>query len=145
MKHTEWNEKAKERLANLRLIFQSSNGNGVSQEQKNEMIQLHELEHLDDLKRFGNLLDWLIRLLYKHDPIDLVPCVIPKDEYDVEARMILRELAIRENPNLKEITEIVHQIFAMEFDEHSAGTIDRPCYEIIAKELINHIEEWKNK
>lgn len=145
MKNKEWNEIDKERLANLRLIFQLNKGNGVSQEHRMEMMQLHKIEHLDDLNRFGNLLDWLIRLLYKHDPIDLVPCVIPKDEYDIEARMILRELEIRENPDLKEITEVVHQIFAMEFDDHSAGTIDRPCYESIAKELINRIEEWKNK
>jgi hypothetical protein len=145
MKYTEWNDAAKEHMAGLRLIFQTSKGNGVTQDQRMEMLHLHDLEHRDDLRRFGNALDWLTRLLYEHDPIDLVPCVVPKDEYDIEARMILRELAIRGTPGLKEITEVVHQIFVMEFDNPSAGTIDRPCYEAIAKELFDHTKDWQGK
>lgn len=145
MKYTEWNNAAKEHLAQLRFIFQTSQGNGITYEQRTEMLALHNLEHRDDLRRFGNSLDWLIRLLYEQDPIELVPCVVPKDEYDIEARMILRELAIRGTPTLKEITEVVHQIFVMEFDEHSSGTIDRPCYQTIAKELLARTEEWQGK
>lgn len=145
MKYSKWNNAAKERLAGLRLIFQASKGNGVTQEERLEMVHLHNLEHQDDLQRFGGLLDWLIRLIYEHDPIELVPCVIPKDEYDIEARMILRELAIRGTPGLEEITEVVHQIFVMEFDDHSAGTIDRSCYAAIAKELLDRTKEWQGK
>jgi len=145
MKHTEWNDAAQKYMAELRFIFQASKGNGVTQEQRMEMVHLHGLEHRDDLRRFGGSLDWLTRLLYEHDPIDLVPCVVPKDEYDIEARMILRELAIRGTPSLKEITEVIHQIFVMEFDSPSAGTIDRPCYQAIAKELIDRTKEWQGK
>ncbi len=97
------------------------------------------------MRRFGDGLEWLTTILYFHDPIDLVPMEVPKDEYDVEARMILRELSARGDPNLKEITEVTHQIFGMMFDDHCAGQIDRPCYELIARELVLQKEKWKGK
>lgn len=141
MKQIKWNDSAKKRLDELREIFLLNKGVGISLSQKDEMVYLHALEHAHDVARFGNLLSWLTLLLYQYDPIDLVPCHIPLNEYDIEARMILKELAIREQPGLKEIIEVVHQVFVIEFDEHSAGTIDRSCYEAIGKELLARIKQ----
>ena len=143
--YTEWNDDAKKRMAELQFVFQTSKGNGVTQNEREEMLHLHDLENIDDLNRFGNTLHWLTKLLYEKDPIELVPCAIPLEEYDIEARMILRELAIRGTPSLDEIVGVVHQIFVMQFEIASAGTVDRPCYTEIAKELFARTEEWKGK
>lgn len=139
-----WSKEIEYRLAQLRSLYLELDGK-VSKEIKDEMIKLHEWEHEEDLRRFGNTLGHITRRLYFHDPIELVQCQIPQEEYDIEARMILRELAIRGRPDLKEITDVVYQIFLMQFGPTSVGTIDRPCYDLIAKELLEITDEWCGK
>jgi hypothetical protein len=139
-----WNEENKQRKASLAIQFQAANGN-VPQEVKDELMRLYEIENEDDIRRFGIGLDWCTKILYDNDPIDLKPQNIPSEEYDCEARMILRELAIREKPTLEEIREIVHEIFSMQFTFKVAGPADRSCYTNISQELNKNINYWKNK
>lgn len=139
-----WNDENKKRKALLGMEYQASNGN-VSQEVKDELMALYEIENADDIRRFGDGLAWCTKLLYDHDPIDLKPQNIPQEEYDCEARMIFRELAIRDNPNLEEIREIVHEIFSMQFTFEVAGPADRSCYIKISLDLNKNRDLWKNK
>lgn len=140
----EWNDKLKLRQAELKNVFQASNGK-VSEKIKQELLELYELENADDLRRFGNGLNWLCEVIYKYDPIDLVPTNIPKNEYDCEARLILRELSLRGNPNFKEIWQVVHDIFALQFGIDSTGQIDRTCYEEISRALAENKNYWFEK
>ena len=140
----EWNDAAKQRMAELGTLFHLTKGTCVTEDQKNEMRYLHELEHADDVRRFGDTLDWLTQRIYYHDPIGLVPFEIPQNEYDCEARMILRDLSIR-GRNLKEVLEVIHEVFVIQFDLPSAGSIDRACYVDLAKELIERTSEWLGK
>ena len=142
---SEWNDAAKQRMAELGLIYQLTQGKGVTEDQKKEMRYLHEIEHADDLKRFGDTLDWLTQRIYFHDPIGLVPCEIPQNEYDCEARMILRDLAIRGRPGLTEVLEVVHEVFVIQFGLPSCGSTDRQCYIDIAKELVECTDDWCGK
>ena len=139
-----WNEENKQRKALLAMQFQAANGN-VTQKVKDELMSLYEIENEDDIRRFGEGLAWCTRILYDNDPIDLKPQNIPLEEYDCEARMILRELAIRENPTLEEIREIIHEIFSMQFTFEVTGPADRSCYISISQELNKNKNYWKNK
>lgn len=140
--HDEWNDAARKRLAELQFIFQRIS---CTQDELKEMTHLNKLEKTDDLNRFGYTLQWLTQFIYEKDPIELVPCGMPHDEYDIEARKILKELAIRGTTSLDEIVGIVHQIFVKQFGTEEAGTINRLCYTEIAKELLARTEEWKDK
>lgn len=145
MTYEVWNKAAKEKLDSLKIKFISSNGKDITEDESKLMLHLHGLENIDDLNRFGNNLQWLTRLIYEHDPIELAPSGIPLDEYDVEARMILRELSTKNNPTLKEIIEMIYLIFTMQFTEKCSGNIDNNCYSEIAKELIKKYPEIKDK
>ena len=141
---TQWDDYAKQRKADLSFRYQFAKGN-VSEDVKSELMRLYELEDADDKRRFGDGLNWCTKLLYDNDPIGLVPQQVPNEEYDCEARMILRELAIRNNPNLKEINEVVHEIFVIQFTFDSTGPSDRSCYQDISKRLFNNKHFWQNK
>lgn len=142
--HTKWDESAKYRKAELSYQYMATKGN-VPEDIKNELMILYELENEDDLKRFGEGLKWCTKLIYENDPIGLVPLNVPEEEYDCEARLILRELSIRGNPTLKEINEVVHEIFVLQFTFDSAGQNDRICYQNISKELYENKNFWQNK
>lgn len=137
----EWNDKLKLRQAELKAIYQSSGGR-VSEKIKQELLELYELEDADDLRRFGNGLNWLSEIIYEYDPIELIPTNIPKHEYDCEARLILRELSLRGEPNFKEIWEVVYEVFVLQFGLDSTGPIDRTCYEEISRKLAENKNYW---
>jgi hypothetical protein len=129
----EWNNKLKNRLKELRQLFYLKT---IKEEEKKELMCLYELEHIDYIKRFGELIDWMTKLLYDNDPMNLIQFGIPLQEYDIEAKMILNELSLLNKKNLKEIIEIVYEVFLIEFGKEAAGNIDNECYTKIAKEIV---------
>lgn len=140
--YQEWNAEAKQRLLELRNNLRIK-GQKPTKEEREELTALHNLEYQDDEKRFGKNIDVLSEILYKHDPIGLVPCEVPKDEYELEARMILREMDNKKEANIREITKIVYDVFDKMFNHSTTGRItdctgpiDRACYEQIAVDFI---------
>lgn len=72
-------------------------------------------------------------LLYRHDPIGLVLCGCPEDEYKPEAALIV-ELDERDYQTVDTLTRAVHRIFVRMFDHITAGR--RRSYRPIAEELM---------
>lgn len=145
MTHKEWNNEAQARKEELHKLFRETNGRGVSENDRKEMAALCKLHSADDQRRFGDMVPVVTSMLYAIDPISLVPCEVPKDEYDIEARMILREISPLVNPTVEEIANIARNIFVSQFDEASAGASDRECYTQIAKALLLRQAEWQGK
>ena len=136
-----------ERFAELKQRFRTRPyGSKLSDEERKELQQFHQIEKMEDRLQFGEDFDWMSAALYKHDPIRLVPCEVPKDEYESEGRMILRRLAKMDHPTVEKIQHMVWEVFDQQFSisadvagkqhYHSeAGNATDPVYEAIAKEM----------
>lgn len=144
-------EKAKqERLAYLRTQFRiRPYGNNLSDPERKELSTLSLLEKEEDRQHFGpDTFDWMVELLYRHDPIRLAACECPKDEYDNEARTILKALEeFNGTPNLGQILQIVYDTFAEAFNAHendnTAGKIGDIPYLLASQEIFVNLHRIK--
>jgi hypothetical protein len=138
------------RLEELRAIFRANRGVGITNEQKNEMVAIHKEEKADDDRRFTEEgIKWLTQELYFHDLIGLVVSEVPQDEYEIEARMILRELAEMAEaegmPDAPKIAYLVHEVFAFQFLPVETPPLEDKRYLAIAKSLLGQKDMWYGK
>jgi hypothetical protein len=141
------NKQQQEKFAELKQRFRTRPyGSQLSDEERKELQQFHQIEKMEDRLQFGSDYDWMVETLYKHDPIRLVPCEVPKDEYENEGSMILRRLADLKPRTIETIQQMVWEVFDKQFSisadaggkthYHSeAGKPTDAVYEAIAKEM----------
>lgn len=65
-------------------------------------------------KKYGGKLEAVGDLLYRFDPIGLVPFGVPADEYDGEAEAILERLP--DCRSTDDVQTMVHRVFVERFD-----------------------------
>lgn len=142
MKLSDWDTQTKRRLQELRSKFRLNYGKNCTAEECEELMLLHQKEKNYFQKRFGSLLIWLIDVLYQNDPANLSFADISQNEYDIEAKIILEELTSRKCQTLKEIIELVYDVFLEQFGEDQIGLIDSQCFENISKQIFSKKHEW---
>lgn len=145
MKISDWDAQTKLRLQELRCKFRLNHGKNCTQEELEEIMILHQKENNYFNKRFGPLLEWLNNILYQNDPANLNFANLPKNEYDIEAKIILEELTTRKCQTFKEILELVYDIFLEQFGEDQVGLIDSRCFENISKQIFEQKRVWIEK
>lgn len=62
-------------------------------EEWEELVKRFQLTKQEDMERFGGGVKWLTEVLFRYDFVSLARCGMPKDEYESEARHILKTLA----------------------------------------------------
>lgn len=90
----------------------------------------------------------MVELLYRHDPIYLVHTGIPKDEYDNEARTILKSLeSFDGTPTFGNVLQIVYDTFREAFNAHendnTAGRIGDIPYLLASQEIFLNLNRIK--
>lgn len=107
---------------------------------RQELQSLSKMEKAEKREQLGaELYDWTVSLLYRHDPIKLVPMDCPKNEYEIEARMLLERL-IGGTWTVDQIQTIAWNIFREMFDVSRNDKVHRISgpyedYRGIAEEL----------
>lgn len=80
--------------------------------------------------QYGGFYDELAALLFRHDPVGL-DYETNRDEYDPEARAILKQLPAC--ASTADVARLAHEVFVRFFDARTAGPPSR--YEPIADEI----------
>jgi hypothetical protein len=118
------------RLNELRALSRINRGRGMKEEDRKELGVLSRQEVADDQALFGDRLTDMTALLFRHDPIKLAGCGVPKDEYELEARKILHRLDSMKNPSVEEIRAMVYEIFLYYFSQHCVNETQNVYHEI---------------
>lgn len=129
-----------QRLAELRkkLLEANKNKSRLSDAEWDELRALSREDRQKDIERFQNAYYWLTELLYRHDPMYLKNESLPRDEYEGEARLLLRKLAeISHTPTVLEIRKHLFEVFDQQFSGH-AGRIDDEPYIRAAQEIADN-------
>lgn len=72
-------------------------------------------------------------IINKHDPISLLECGCPVDEYDQEVNKIIPLLQVA--TNIDQLQNLVYEIFVDMFDKEIAGLKDK--YRKLSEELFS--------
>lgn len=88
-------------------------------------------------ERYGNLLIDLMLIMRRHDTEELISNGAPDDEYEPEARRVLRHL--HKVKNAADMRQLVKSVFLEMFDEALYGTDERLF--ALADDIWMHIEE----
>lgn len=124
------------RLTELRKLARVNHGRDMNESDRKELAVLSRREIADDKALFGDRLANMTALLFRHDPIKLVPCEVPEDEYELEARKVLHRLDAMSDPTVDEIRDMVYEIFLFYFSAHCVKKYDREnVYQNIALEI----------
>ena len=77
----------------------------------------------------------IIDIVNKYDPIGLIECGCPHDEYKFEVKDICKYLkSVKQHTNINELGEAIHSIFISAFDSSLVGSL--VLYEEIAGEIL---------
>ena len=136
------------RLADLREKFRKAvqqKENTMSLEERDELKTLCQKEKKGEIARFGKDYDWLLELLHRHDLAEIKD--VPLDEYDGEARIMLRWLFSVEEPSHRQITDKLAETFAVMFSPRGqdSDTVWRentknPKFIKAGREIFNHFK-----
>ena len=77
----------------------------------------------EGVKRYKSLRKRVSKLINAHDPIGLIACGAPPDEYDPEVGTILPRLRTASAPT--EVQAIIHEEFVRWFNDELAGPASR--------------------
>lgn len=112
-------------------------------EEGEELAKLSQLAAQEDIARFGGGVEWLTKALYRYDFVSLVACGVPKDEYEFEARHILKKLAEGGGGDSLMVAKLVREEFALQFGNVLTDDLNR--YMGLADELLANKQYWQGK
>ena len=72
-------------------------------------------------------------ILYYYDPVGLAKLRVPEDEYETQARMIIKRL--KDVTDLRSLRWIVYEVFVYYFDEDMILPSSDKYYRFIAEEI----------
>lgn len=90
-------------------------------------------------ERYGNLVDEVAAIMYRHDTEGLAKFGCPADEYMPEVRRVLQELETV--TDAQEMRQLVNRVFAEMFDEALDATNEQ--LDALADEVWTHIQTRK--
>ena len=126
-------------------------GPELTQDEGAEHFRLLRLRLQHSKAKYGLLFPWLMDLLFRHDPVRLVGCGVPRDEYRFETQMILPKLErlIAENRmTIDDLRAAVYGVFDETFNRtvgdperrrNTAGRLHDKVYGDIAEEIASFI------
>jgi hypothetical protein len=85
-------------------------------------------------ERYGNLVDEVAAIMFRHDTEGLAKFGCPDDEYMPEVRRVLRELETVKSA--EDMRQLVSRVFAEMFDEALDATNEQLC--ALADEVWTH-------
>ncbi|WP_420378768.1 hypothetical protein [Gilvibacter sp.] len=126
----------------LKRYYQKKRQNyDAEQKRRREAREAREKALESDLRtvvaRFGDKLKELIKIINRHDPMDLIAIGCPSDEYLPEARTLIVQLDERQTE--REIQTLVHNEFKHWFSSESAGSIEK--YHGLAKDIHHWLQQ----
>ncbi len=85
--------------------------------------------------RYGDLVDEVAAIMYRHDTEGLAKFGCPDDEYMPEVRRVLQQLETVQNAD--DMRQLVSRVFAEMFDEALDATNEQLC--ALADEVWTHV------
>lgn len=84
-------------------------------------------------EKLKKITETVSEILYYYDPVDLAKFRVPEDEYEIEARVIIKRL--KDVTDLRSLRLIVYEVFVYYFDEDMILPSSDKYYRFIAEEI----------